>query len=67
MKRTKEQIKKRKLNRAYRLDVLEWMDNIIKHLKMNDEKLEKLKELRGNSIRYTAEELKEKTLYIINN
>ena len=67
MKRTKEQIKKRKLNRAYRLDVLELMDNIIKHLKMNDEKLEKLKELRGNSIRYTAEELKEKTLYIINN
>lgn len=57
MERTKEMIEKRKKNRAGRLEILENMDRIIKELK----------ELRGNSARYTAEELIEKQKDIIEN
>jgi hypothetical protein len=57
MERTKEMIEKRKKNRAGRLEMLENMDRIIKELK----------ELRGNSERYTTEELIEKQKEIIEN
>lgn len=65
MKRTKEQINKRKINRAERLDYLEHIDNLIKFLKMNDQKLNQLKEIRGNSERYTLEQLKNKVNNIL--
>lgn len=57
MERTKEMIEKRKKNRAGRLEMLENMDRIIRELK----------ELRGNSERYTAEELIRKQKEIIEN
>jgi hypothetical protein len=57
MERTKEMIEKRKKNRAGRLEMLENMDRIIRELK----------ELRGNSERYTTEELIEKQKEIIEN
>ena len=57
MERTKEMIEKRKKNRAGRLEMLENMDRIIKELK----------ELRGNSERYTTEELIKKQKDIIEN
>lgn len=50
-------IEKRKRNRAGRLEMLENMDRIIRELK----------ELRGNSERYTTEELIEKQKEIIEN
>jgi hypothetical protein len=53
--------------RAERLDFLEKLDYIIKNLAMSDGKREKLKELRGNSCRYTLEQLKLKFDFIINN
>lgn len=57
MERTKEMIEKRKRNRAGRLETLENMDRIIRELK----------ELRGNSERYTTEELIKKQKEIIEN
>ena len=57
MERTKEMIEKRKKNRAGRLEMLENMDRIIRELK----------ELRGNSERYTTEELIRKQKEIIEN
>lgn len=57
MERTKEMIEKRKRNRAGRLEMLENMDRIIRELK----------ELRGNSERYTTEELIKKQKEIIEN
>ena len=57
MERTKEMIEKRKKNRAGRLEMLENMDRIIRELK----------ELRGNSERYTTEELIKKQKEIIEN
>lgn len=57
MERTKEMIEKRKKNRAWRLEMLENMDRIIRELK----------ELRGNSERYTTEELIKKQKEIIEN
>ena len=57
MERTKEMIEKRKKNRAGRLEMLENMDRIIRELK----------ELRGNSERYTTEELIKKQKDIIEN
>lgn len=57
MERTKEMIEKRKRNRAGRLEMLENMDRIIRELK----------ELRGNSERYTTEELIKKQKDIIEN
>ena len=57
MERTKEMIEKRKRNRARRLEILENMDRIIKELK----------ELRGNSERYTTEGLIKKQKDIIEN
>jgi len=57
MERTKEMIEKRKKNRAGRLEMLENMDRIIKELK----------ELRGNSERYTTEEIIKKQKDIIEN
>ncbi len=57
MERTKEMIEKRKRNRAGRLEILENMDRIIRELK----------ELRGNSERYTTEELIKKQKEIIEN
>lgn len=57
MERTKEMIEKRKKNRAGMLEMLENMDRIIRELK----------ELRGNSERYTTEELIEKQKEIIEN
>lgn len=57
MERTKEMIEKRKRNRAGRLEMLENMDRIIRELK----------ELRGNSERYTTEELITKQKEIIEN
>lgn len=57
MERTKEMIEKRKKNRAWRLEMLENMDRIIRELK----------ELRGNSERYTTEELIRKQKEIIEN
>lgn len=57
MERTKEMIEKRKRNRAWRLEMLENMDRIIRELK----------ELRGNSERYTTEELIKKQKEIIEN
>lgn len=53
--------------RAERLDFLEELDYIIKNLAMSDEKREKLKELRGNSCRYTLKQLKNKFDFILNN
>ena len=57
MERTKEMIERRKKNRAGRLEMLENMDRIIRELK----------ELRGNSERYTTEELIKKQKDIIEN
>lgn len=57
MERTKEMIEKRKRNRAGRLEMLENMDRIIRELK----------DLRGNSERYTTEELIAKQKEIIEN
>lgn len=57
----------RLVRRAERLDTLERMDNIIKFLAMSDEKKDKIKELRNNSYRYTSEQLREKTFYILDN
>ena len=57
MERTKEMIEKRKKDRAGRLEMLENMDRIIRELK----------ELRGNSERYTTEELIRKQKDIIEN
>ena len=57
MERTKEMIEKRKKNRAGRLEMLENMDRIIRELK----------DLRGNSERYTTEELIKKQKDIIEN
>lgn len=57
MERTKEMIEKWKRNRAGRLEMLENMDRIIRELK----------ELRGNSERYTTEELIKKQKEIIEN
>lgn len=57
MERTKEMIEKRKKNRAGMLEMLENMDRIIRELK----------ELRGNSERYTTEELIKKQKEIIEN
>lgn len=57
MERTKEMIEKRKKNRAGRLEMLENMDRIIRELK----------ELMGNSERYTTEELIKKQKEIIEN
>lgn len=57
MERTKEMIEKRKKNRAGRLEMLENMDRIIRELK----------DLRGNSERYTTEELIKKQKEIIEN
>lgn len=57
MERTKEMIEKRKRNRAGRLEMLENMDRIIRELK----------DLRGNSERYTTEELIKKQKEIIEN
>lgn len=57
MERTKEMIEKRKRNRAGRLEMLENMDRIIRELE----------ELRGNSERYTTEELIKKQKEIIEN
>lgn len=59
--------KARKKNRAERLDFLEWLDYIIKNLAMSNEKREKMKELRGNSERYTLEQLKLQFNFILNN
>ena len=57
MERTKEMIEKRKRNRAGRLEMLENLDRIIRELK----------DLRGNSERYTTEELIKKQKEIIEN
>ena len=57
MEWTKEMIEKRKKNRAGRLEMLENMDRIIRELK----------DLRGNSERYTTEELIKKQKEIIEN
>lgn len=57
MEWTKEMIEKRKKNRAGRLEMLENMDRIIRELK----------DLRGNSERYTTEELIKKQKEIIGN
>ena len=57
MEWTKEMIERRKRNRAGRLEMLENMDRIIRELK----------ELRGNSERYTTEELIKKQKEIIEN
>ncbi len=63
----KKLYKTRKKNRAERLDFLEWLDYIIKNLAMSDEKRGRLRELRGNSHRYTLETLKIKFDFILNN
>ena len=56
-----------KKNRAERLDFLEGIDYIINNLAMSDEKRGRMKELRGNSCRYTTEQLKLKFNFILNN
>ena len=72
MKRTQGVRKDKKLynsrlkNRKEKLEFLERFDKLIFNVKMSDRKLEKLKELRWNSCRFTTDQLKEKINKILN-